>query len=74
MTYPQRITGSLWPTFVSVLPVSITVKQVFAITLILPVKTRSKPTLAHLRYFLGGDRPSQTVNHAMSKPKQLDTL
>jgi hypothetical protein len=24
-------------------------------------------TIAHLRYSLGGDRPSQTTNHAMSE-------
>ena len=27
---------------------------------------RSEPTFARLRYFLGGDRPSQTTHHTMS--------
>ena len=29
---------------------------------------RSEPTIARLRYSLGGDRPSQTTHHAMSRP------
>jgi hypothetical protein len=36
---------------------------------------RSELTFARLRYFLGGDRPSQTTHHALSRPlhaAQLD--
>ena len=28
-------------------------------------------TFVHLRYSLGGDRPSQTTNHALSKKKDF---
>ena len=30
------------------------------------ISDRSEPTFARLRYFLGGDRPSQTTHHTMS--------
>jgi hypothetical protein len=30
------------------------------------ISDRSEPTIARLRYTLGGDRPSQTARHAMS--------
>ena len=32
----------------------------------LRVEKNSEFTFARLRYFLGGDRPSQTTNHALS--------
>src|ERR1044071_3319189 len=32
-----------------------------------PISDRSEPTIARLRYFLGGDRPSQTPHHALSR-------
>src|SRR6218665_3977208 len=32
-----------------------------------PISDRSEPTIARLRYTLGGDRPSQTARHAMSR-------
>ena len=31
------------------------------------ISDRSEPTFARLRYFLGGDRPSQTTHHAGSR-------
>ncbi len=41
------------------------------------ISDRSEPTIARLRYHLGGDRPSQTACHAGSWPRlhgaQLDT-
>ena len=41
-----------------------------------PISDRSEPTIARLRYSLGGDRPSQTTHHAGSWPRlhgtQLD--
>src|SRR5690606_30349893 len=33
------------------------------------ISDRSEPTFARLRYSLGGDRPSQTTHHAMSRPR-----
>src|SRR5204863_9140423 len=30
---------------------------------------RSEPTIERLRYSLGGDRPSQTAHHALSRPR-----
>ena len=33
-----------------------------------PISDRSEPTFARLRYSLGGDRPSQTTHHALSRP------
>ena len=34
-----------------------------------PISDRSEPTIARLRYSLGGDRPSQTTRHALSRPR-----
>jgi hypothetical protein len=34
-----------------------------------PISDRSEPTIARLRYTLGGDRPSQTARHAMSRTR-----
>ena len=34
-----------------------------------PISDRSEPTIARLRYTLGGDRPSQTTHHAMSRTR-----
>ena len=34
-----------------------------------PISDRSEPTIARLRYTLGGDRPSQTTHHAMSRDR-----
>jgi hypothetical protein len=31
------------------------------------ISDQFESTFAHLRYFLGGDRPSQTTDHAMSE-------
>ena len=33
-----------------------------------PISDRLEPTIARLRYSLGGDRPSQTTHHAGSRP------
>ena len=33
-----------------------------------PMSDRPEPTIARLRYTLGGDRPSQTARHAGSRP------
>jgi hypothetical protein len=34
-----------------------------------PMSDRPEPTIARLRYFLGGDRPSQTAHHAGSRSR-----
>jgi hypothetical protein len=34
------------------------------------VSTQPEPTIARLRYALGGDRPSQTTHHAVSRPSR----
>ena len=36
------------------------------------ISDRSEPTIARLRYTLGGDRPSQTARHAMSRIRITD--
>src|SRR6202007_779564 len=33
------------------------------------ISDRSEPTIERLRYSLGGDRPSQTTHHALSRPR-----
>ena len=37
-----------------------------------PISDRSEPTFARLRYYLGGDRPSQTTHHAGSRIRITD--
>ena len=37
-----------------------------------PISDRSEPTIARLRYSLGGDRPSQTTHHALSRIRITD--
>ena len=37
-----------------------------------PISDRSEPTIARLRYSLGGDRPSQTAHHALSRPRMTE--
>ena len=64
MTLLLEIIGSLGPTYVSVRHVCLTVKQVFTLALHSRLN-RLEPTFALLRYSLGGDRPSQTSNHAL---------
>ena len=36
------------------------------------ISDRSEPTIARLRYSLGGDRPSQTAHHALSRPRMTE--
>ena len=50
MAVPLQTTGSLWPTFVPVRPVSLTVRQAYAITLQL-LTIQYEPTFAHLVTF-----------------------
>ena len=71
MIFPLRITGSLWPTYVPVRFVYLTVKQTYTITLY--NKNLFEFTFAHLRYSLGGDRPSQTTFHRVSLKKLVNS-
>ena len=58
--------GSLTPTFVSARPVSLAVRLVYAFALNHLVSVQIERTFERLRYFLGGDRPSQTAHLTMS--------
>jgi hypothetical protein len=37
-----------------------------------PISDRSEPTIARLRYSLGGDRPSQTTHHTRSRLQMME--
>ncbi len=37
-----------------------------------PISDRSEPTIARLRYSFGGDRPSQTTHHTLSRIRMTD--
>ena len=45
--------------------VSLTVKQVYAITLFKRLENQFELVFVHPRYSLGGDRPSQTTHQVM---------
>src|SRR5919107_6194210 len=68
MALPRGATGSLRPTFVSARAVALAVRRACAFALKQPMSDRPEPTIARLRYHLGGDRPSQTARHAGSRP------
>ncbi len=61
MAIPHSTTGSLRPGFPSARPVGLAVKLPYAFTLDSVITKHAKGTLGHLRYFLGGNRPSQTA-------------
>ena len=66
MALPLGTTGSLSPTFVPARVVALAVKLPFAFTLYKMVSNHSEGTFERLRYFLGGDRPSQTARLTLS--------
>ena len=66
MALPYGATRSLRPTFVPARAVALAVKLPFAFTLLRLVSNQPEGTIARLRYFLGGDRPSQTPHQAVS--------
>ncbi len=66
MAIPLYTTGSLSPTFVPVPPVGVTVKLPSAFALFGLVSVQAEPTFERLRYFFGGDRPSQTPRLTLS--------
>ena len=72
MALPLGTTGSLSPTFVPARPVGLAVKPVSAFALSRAISNRAERTFGRLRYFLGGDRPSQTVRLTRSPIRITD--
>ena len=66
MALPLTTIRSLRPTFVPARNVFLAVKLPFAFTLTILISDQDKGTFAHLRYSLGGDRPSQTARLTLS--------
>ena len=64
--FHSHTTGSLTPTFVTARPVGLAVRLAYAFTLYCMVSVHAEPTFERLRYFFGGDRPSQTAHLTMS--------
>src|ERR671933_662844 len=69
MALPRGATGSLRPTFVPARAVALAVRRACAFALAGPMSDRPEPTVARLRYALGGDRPSQTARQAGFRPR-----
>ena len=70
MALPLSTARSLRPAFAPARGVPLAVKPPSAFTLHIPISVRDKGTFAHLRYSLGGDRPSQTARLTLS-PRPL---
>ena len=70
MALPYRTTGSLEPTFVSARLVGLAVKPACTLALYDRLPTDLSGPYARLRYFLGGDRPSQTT-HLTRSPTRI---
>ena len=66
MALPLGTTGSLSPTFVSARDVSLAVNPPSAFALLQMVSNHPEGNFGRLRYFLGGDRPSQTAHLTLS--------
>ena len=73
MAFPFTTTGSLSPTFVSARYVYLPVKLPSAFTLFRAISVRAEETFGRLRYFLGGDRPSQTARLTLSSDQFMIT-
>src|SRR5918993_4026722 len=69
MALPRGATGSLRPSFLSARAVALAVRRACAFALSQPMSDRPEPTIARLRYPLGGDRPSQTAHQAGFRPR-----
>ena len=69
MALPLSTIRSLRPAFAPDRAVTLSVKPPYAFTLDAPISVRDKGTFAHLRYRLGGDRPSQTARLTLSAPQ-----
>ena len=66
MALPRGIAGSLSPSFAPARRVCLAVKLPYAFTLVSAISNRAEGTFGRLRYNLGGDRPSQTVQQTLS--------
>jgi hypothetical protein len=66
MALPQETTGSLCPTFVSARLVGLAVKHTIYHYALHMIADHAECTFELLRYFLGGNRPSQTDPLTMS--------
>jgi hypothetical protein len=64
--YPLSDGPSTWDHRITMTDFRLTVRLAYAIALSQTVSDRPEPTIARLRYSLGGDRPSQTTRHAGS--------
>ena len=64
--FHSHTTGSLTPTFVTARPVSLAVRLASAFALFCLISVQAERTFERLRYFLGGDRPSQTAYQKLS--------
>jgi hypothetical protein len=71
MALPRRTTGSLCPTLTSLFDWLILQSSKH-----IPLRSKHSLEFAfeHLRYFLGGDRPSQTTSYRLSLIKNLVKL
>ena len=69
MALARGATGSLRPGFPPARAVALAVRRACAFALKQPMSDRPEPTVARLRYRLGGDRPSQTARQAGSRPR-----
>ena len=69
MALPLGTTGSLSPTFVSARDVSLAVNHPSAFALLQMVSNHPEGNFGRLRYFLGGDRPSQTAHLTLSNDR-----
>ena len=65
---PLSTAGSLGPAFATARPVGLAVRPACALALVPALSKRGEPTFELLRYFLGGNRPSQTDRLARSRP------
>ena len=66
MALPLSTIRSLRPAFAPDRAVTLSVKPPYAFTLDALISDQGKGTFAHLRYSLGGDRPSQTARLTLS--------
>ena len=72
MALPYRTTGSLNPAFAPARLVCLAVKPPFAFALFKTISIRLEGTFERLRYFLGGDHPSQTAHQTRSAFQIMD--
>ena len=57
---PHSTAGSLGPAFATARPVGLAVRPAYALALVRMIANHAEQTFELLRYFFGGNRPSQT--------------